>query len=116
LQSHIRYGFDQLDRGLPAQLTDGPVRLFIFDNGPNVRPASAAQSKRVGRMYQIRGYGFRIIIDNDCFITPDRANPDAMYGTVVKFNSLTDADRSRALNQDLLRLLRMASFFRSKVE
>ena len=94
-------GLCQIDRGLPAKLYDHALRLFLIDNIEHAFLGKRLEIKLIGRI-KVRGYRFRIGVDDDRFIAELLERIDRMHGAVIKFNPLTNPDRPGTKYNNLL--------------
>ena len=103
--AHLHQTFRQLNGRLPAELNHRPVGMLDIDNGLHILRRQGFKIQLV-RYVKIRTYGLRIIIDNNGLISCLGKSPCGMYGTIVEFDSLSDADRPGAKHQYLPALFR----------
>lgn len=75
------------------QIDDGKINVFMFRHVQNMFCRQRFKIKPVGD-FIIRAYCFRIVIDHNRFIPQLLQGQNAVDGAVIKFHSLTDADRA----------------------
>lgn len=100
---HLHQGFCQLNGGLAAKLHDSTVRfLYIY----HILHILWSQRFKIQLICNVKvcTYGFRVVIDDNGLIAFFLERPCTVYGTKVKFNTLTDPDGTGAKNQDLFLL------------
>ena len=99
--STVSERFCQIDSSLTAQGCNNTLRLFHLDDVHNIFHAQRLKIKLVGTGV-VGGNGFRVIVDDNCFITRCLNSLHRMNGGVVKLYALTDADRPGAEHDNLL--------------
>ena len=90
----------KLDSCLTTELYNNTVRLFSFNNGFNVLFCKRIKIQSV-TCIEVSGNCFRIVVADYRFIPLFFQGPYAMNGTVIKFDTLTDSDRTRTENNNL---------------
>ncbi len=83
----------ELYRRLSAESYDHAVRFFCLNYRHNVFVGQRLEIKSVGSV-KVCGYRLGIVVDDDDFISFAFQRPHAVYGCIVEFNTLTDADRT----------------------
>ena len=91
----------QLDSGLSAELNNNAVRLFCLDDGFNILLGKRIEVKSVASI-EVCGYSFRVIVADNSLVAQLLERPYAVNGAVVELDTLTDSDRTRTENNDLL--------------
>ena len=99
--AHFLNGPGQFDRRLAAELHHGAVRLFKIDNMAHVFFRQRLKIEFV-RNVKIRTDRFGVIVDDDGLIAQILQRPDAVNGTKIKFNSLTDPDGAGTDHENFL--------------
>ena len=99
--SHFHQRLCQLNGSLSAKLYHCPIRFFQFHNAFHIFCSQRLKIQFIGNI-KIRTDGFRIVIDNDCLISFLCKCPGTVNRTKIKFDSLTDSDRTGAQHQYLL--------------
>ncbi len=89
----------QIDRRLPAELTDDALRFLLFDDFHHVFFRQRLEIQRVGRI-EVRGNGFRIVVNDDGFLAGFAQRPGRVDGAVIEFNPLPDPNRTAAEDDD----------------
>ena len=91
LFEHLR----QFDCRLSSKSYDHAVGLFCLDNGHYVFVCQRLEIKSVCSI-KVCGYRLGVVVDYYHFITLALQCPNAVYGRIVKLNTLTYTDRSGA--------------------
>ena len=94
----------QVDRRLPAELDDDPLRALSLDHRQHVFQRQRLEVQLVRRV-KVGGNRLRIVIDDDRLVPRLPQRPDAVDGAVVKLDSLPDPNRPAA-DHDRLRAFR----------
>ena len=93
-------GGRQIDGRLSAELDDNAFRLFLVDDVEHIFRGQRFKIQSVGDI-KVRGYGFRVVVDDDGLDAHFLERPYGVYRAVVKFHALTDADWPGAQHDDL---------------
>ena len=91
----------QVDSRLTAQRSDNAQRLFQFYDVHNVFCCQRFEVQLVAGCV-VCGYSFRVVVDDDGFITILFDGCYSMYGGVVEFDTLTDTDGTGTQYNDFL--------------
>src|SRR6266540_6875162 len=78
--------FREIDRGLPAKLDDHPVGLLPVEDVEHVLERERLEIEAV-RGIEVRADGFRVVIDDEGFVTGFPQRPDAVNGTVIELDA-----------------------------
>ena len=89
----------QLDGGLSAEGHNHAVGLLRMDHAHDVLGGERLEIQPVGGV-EICGNRFRVIIDDNHLIARLFQRPDAVDGSVVELDALSDADRAGAEHDD----------------
>ena len=100
----------QVDGGLSAELADDAFRFFLVNDFEDVLLGQWFEVERVGGI-EVGGNGFRVVVDDDGFLSCLAQCPGGMDGAVVEFDALTDADRAGAEDDDRALALRLHFVF-----
>ena len=76
-------------------------RVFALDDVKDIFSSQWLKIQPVTGI-KVRGYRFRVIVDDDGFVASFADCPDAVNGAIVEFNALANADRAGAENDDFL--------------
>ncbi|EJX05284.1 hypothetical protein EVA_06609 [gut metagenome] len=90
----------KIDGCLTTQRSDDTFWFFQIDDVQNIFHSQRLKVELV-RACIVSGDSFRVVINDDCFIACLTDGHDSMNSGVVKFNALTDTDRSGTQNDDL---------------
>ena len=91
----------QIDGSLTAKLYNGCIRLFRVDDTGDILRCQRLEIQAVCRI-KVRGYGFRVVVDDDGLTAQLLQCPYGMNRAVVELNALTDTDRTGAKYHNLL--------------
>ena len=80
-------------------MADDALRFLLFDDFHDVLFRQRLEIERVGRI-EVGGNGFRIVVDDDGFFSGFAKRPGRVDGAVIKFNTLPDANRTAAEDDD----------------
>ncbi len=94
-------GPGKVDGRLAAKLDNDAFRLFPVDDVQHVFQGQRFKIQTVCRI-KVRGNRFRVVVDDDCFVSFFFEGPDRVYRAVVEFNALTDADWTGPENDNFL--------------
>ena len=89
----------QIQRSLPAELSDDPGRLFMTVDGKDILQGQWLKVKFVGNII-IGGHSLRIAVYNNRFKTKLSKGKSRMNAAVVKFDSLPDPVGASAENHN----------------
>ena len=84
----------QIDCRLAAKLYDNAFRLFFIKNIQNIFYCQRFKIQTI-RSIKVRTYSFRVIVNNDGFISKLFQCPYGMYRAIVKLYALTNANWPR---------------------
>ena len=107
--AHLHQRLCQLDRCLSAKLYYCSVRFFKIYNAFYIFRCQRLKIQLVCNI-KVCTYRLRVIIYDNCFIAFFCKCPGTVYRTEVKFNTLTDTDRTRTKYQNLLTVIRLCHF------
>ena len=91
----------QVNSGLTTKLHDNALGLLFIDNIQHILHSQGLKVQLVSNI-EVSGNGFRVVINDNGFVTKLLQGPYAMYGAIVKLYALTDTDRTRAQYNNLL--------------
>ena len=89
----------QLDCRLTAERNDDTDGLFDLDDVHDIFGRERFKVQSVGRVV-VGGNGFGVVVDDNNVITHLLQRPDTVDRGIVKFDTLTDTDRTGAENHD----------------
>ena len=98
--SHLHQILRKFDRCLTSKLYHRAIRMFQFHNSAHVLGSQRFKIQFICNI-KICAYRLRIIVDNDRLISFLFKCPRRMDAAEIKFNALSDSDRSGAKNQYL---------------
>ena len=99
--AHLHQALCQFDRGLSAELNDRAVRLLQIHDILHILRCQRLEIQLI-RDIKVRADRLRIVVYDDRFVACLCKCPGRMDGTVVKFDSLSDTDRSGTEYKHLL--------------
>ena len=99
--AHLQQSFRKLDRRLATKLYHRPVRFFHLYNILYILRRQRLKIQFICNV-KIGTHRLRIVINDNCLIPSFPKCPCAVHRTIVKLNSLPDADRTRSKYQNLL--------------
>ena len=79
---------------------DYAFRLFFVNYIENILYSQRLKVQFIGNI-EVSGDGFRVVVDDNGFIAHFTQRPYTVYGAIVKFYALTNADRTGAQNYNL---------------
>ena len=91
--SHLHKALGELNRRLSTELDYSSVRLLQLNDILNILRCERFKVKLV-RNIEVRTYSLRVVVYNDCLIAFLLECPCAVNRAVIKFDTLTDSDRT----------------------
>ena len=91
--SHLHKALGELNRRLSTELDNRSVRLLKLNDILNILRCKRLKVKLV-RNIEVRTYSLRVVIYNDCLIAFLLECPCTVNRAVIKFDTLTDSDRT----------------------
>ena len=94
-------GASQVNCSLTTELYNNAFRLFLFDYVEHIFQGQRFKVQLIGNV-EVSGNSFRVVVDDDGFVAHFAQRPYGVYGAVVKFYALTNADRTGAKHYNFL--------------
>ena len=101
LHAAVKERLREVDGGLPAERGDHADRFFKIDDRHHVLDGQRLKIEFIGAGVVGRN-GLGVVVDDDGFVARLADGLHRVDGRVVEFDALSDADRSRAEDHDLL--------------
>ena len=102
--AHLHERLRQLDGRLASKLHHRAVRVLQPDDILHILRGERLKIQTVCNI-KVGGNRFRIVVDDDSLPAFFGERPGRMYGTKVKLDALSDADRPRSEDQNLLAVM-----------
>ena len=107
--SHLHKSFCKLNSCLSTKLHYCTIRLLKLNNTLNIFCCKRLKVKLISNI-EVCWYCFRVIVDNDSFITLFLKWPCTMNWTEVKLNTLSDSYRTRTKYKHFLLIMSFCCF------
>ena len=102
--THLHQGLSQLDRGLSAELNDSSVRFLDANNALDIFRGQRLEIQLICDI-EVGTYGLRVVVYNNSLVSFFFKRPGAVHGTEVELDTLANADRAGAENQNFFLLV-----------